>query len=104
MISVKEFIETDCNNIIDDLWERYNVQRDSSGSQYLISPFDSLEDILDQFENGLNDPWDDLENDGVWSEEAAFIEECKANITKAYQEVLERRKQFAAKHELNNYM
>lgn len=101
-MTTREFFEADANNIIDDLWQYWSIQRDSDGTKYIRTPFESKEDFLDRYENGLDDPWEELTDiDELTDAEInTMIQEQKNLIAEAYDKVLAIREQFSREYNI----
>lgn len=95
-ITLKELYENDANNIIQDLWDIYSVRIDNKGQKYIVSPLPSKEDFFDRFENGIQDPWDDVIDEYDISQEDSekMMEEFKREISDSYEKVLKSRNEF----------
>lgn len=95
MITIEEFYKNDADNIILDLETYWTVQRDGL-DKYIRVPFPILEELLESYENGLKDPYDDLadEDDMTGEEKLRMIVEQKERITKAYYVVQDIRNKF----------
>ena len=95
MVTTKEFLKTDADNIINDLETFWTVQRDGA-NKYVRVPFPVLEEILEGYVNGLDDPWDDLSDWDDIPEDVKhqMIKEQKDRICKAYKVVQDIRIEF----------
>ena len=98
MITTREFFESDADNIILDLETYWTVQRDGV-NKYINVPFPDKEEFLDRYENGLDDPYDELSDyDNISSEEEQMIQEQKNRISAAYARVKNIRNEFGKRH------
>lgn len=95
MITTKEFFESDADNIILDLETYWTVQRDGT-NKYINVPFPTKEDFLERYEDGLDDPYDELSDiDSISTEEQQqMIQEQKDRISKTYDIVKDIRDKF----------
>ena len=102
MITTMEFFKTDADNIILDLETYWTVQRDKNGKKYINAPFPDKEEILNRYETGLDDPFDELSDYDNLSEqeEKQMIEEQVQRISEVYDMVLKSRTEF--ENSLNN--
>ena len=96
MITTREFFEIDADNIILDLETIWTVQRDEQRNKYINVPFPDKEEFLSMYENGLDDPFDDLSDydDISEVEEQQMIEEQINRISEVYDRVLKMRTEF----------
>ncbi len=99
MITTREFFESDADNIILDLETYWTVQRDGV-NKYINVPFPDKEEFLDRYENGLDDPYDELSDyDNISSEEEQqMIQEQKNRISATYDRVKNIRNEFGKRH------
>lgn len=91
-MTTKEFITDECNSVIEDI-HRYGVNREG-GRRYIVEPFPSKEDFLDLFEHLINDPYEDLSDDGFYDGIENDIQECREQIERAYDVILGKRLSF----------
>lgn len=99
MITTREFFESDADNIILDLETYWTVQRDGD-NKYINVPFPDKEEFLDRYENGLDDPYDELSDyDNISSEEEQqMIQEQRNRISETYDRVKNIRNEFEERH------
>ena len=95
MITTREFFENDADNIILDLETFWSIQREGN-KKYINVPFPSIEDFLERYEAGLDDPYDELSDiDSISTEEEQqMIQEQKDRISKTYDIVKDIRDKF----------
>lgn len=95
MITTREFFETDANCIIEDLQTYWGIQK-SGEVKYVNVPFPSKEEFLEQYESGLDSPYEELSDiDTISSiEEQQMIDEQKSRISETYDRIKEIRDKF----------
>lgn len=96
MITLKEFYETECDNVVEELFDIWGVQKNEKG-EFLYEPFEALEEFIDGFEAALDDPYDKIE-DKDWEHEEEYHQDSIKRITEAYETIKAIREEFKAKH------
>ena len=104
MVSTKEFYEEDAYNLMRDL-EIYRPQHEKNGRSYIISGFPSKEEVMESYEAGLDDPWDDISDEDDITEEMKqkLVSKYKEEIGIAYDDVARVRKKFILEHGLEEF-
>lgn len=100
MITLEEFYDTECDNVVEELYDIWGVQKNEKGD-FLYEPFETLEDFIDGFEAAMDDPYDEIE-DKDWEHEEEYRKESIERITEAYEEIKAIRKEFKEKHPGND--
>lgn len=94
----EEFIKERADLIIDDLYSYWGVQRDNDGSYFIRTPIKELEDFLQVFSDDIDSGLELYDEDKFDDEDSPFPEdvyqEWIGEITKAYNIVVEARKEY----------
>lgn len=96
MITLKEFCESEVNDMIDELNDFYGIQMNGT-RKYLNMPFPTKEEIMDSFDDGLDSPYDEIEETSS-DEEKQIISEARECVAAEYDRIKEIRDKFSLKY------
>lgn len=101
-MKLNEFLEERVELYSNDIWERYGIQREKDGKQFVYSPFPSKEDYIESFQADIDDPYEELEDieeldmEDIKRLDAAAIKE----IESVYDKVAAIRHKFYVEHDM----
>ena len=84
-----------------DIWERYSIQTEKSGKNFIYSPFPTKEDSIESFVADLDEIFEELEDfdELTMEEDKKLVEEAAEIVAAAWDRVAAIRKEFAGEED-----
>ena len=95
-MNLSDFLRERVEIIEQDFLSKYNIQRDKEGKKFVYSPFITLDELIEDIENDIQDnPYDEeIIEDITREEERALLEELLEHTKMLYRDIAEKRKKF----------